>query len=402
MDAFMFATGIENSYPTIAGGRRVDEMEKCGHYDRWREDLELTARMNIRFLRWGPAIHRTWLGRGQYDWGWVDEVVTEMDRLDIEPIMDLCHFGLPDWLGNFQSRLFPELFAEYAQAFAARYPHVRYWTPVNEILITAMFSAKYGWWNERLASEESFTRATLNLCRANMLGMHAIHTEAPHATFVQSESIEYFHPANPSLIDIAAFENERRFLPLDFSYGCPVSDRMYSHLRRHGMQEREYQFFMDANDNFDCILGTDYYITNEHLVKPNGTTGPSGEYYGYYVLAREYYERYGIPLMHTETNLRQDQDSVQWLRKQWNSLLRLRQDGIPVLGFTWYSLTDQKDWDTALREDAHNVNAVGLFDLERRMRPVGEEYANIIEDWASLLPAEAVHESHVNAPQLAA
>ena len=48
MDAFMFATGIENSYPTIAGGKRVDEMEKCGHYAHWRRDLELTARMNVR------------------------------------------------------------------------------------------------------------------------------------------------------------------------------------------------------------------------------------------------------------------------------------------------------------------------------------------------------------------
>ncbi len=30
---FMFATGIENSIPTINNGRtRIDEMEKCGHY----------------------------------------------------------------------------------------------------------------------------------------------------------------------------------------------------------------------------------------------------------------------------------------------------------------------------------------------------------------------------------
>lgn len=33
--AFMFATGIENSNPTIHNGRtRIDELEKCGHYRR--------------------------------------------------------------------------------------------------------------------------------------------------------------------------------------------------------------------------------------------------------------------------------------------------------------------------------------------------------------------------------
>lgn len=32
---FMFASGIENSYPTTRNGsRRVDEMAKCGQYDR--------------------------------------------------------------------------------------------------------------------------------------------------------------------------------------------------------------------------------------------------------------------------------------------------------------------------------------------------------------------------------
>ena len=38
--AFMFTTGIENSYPAV-DGRRVDEMEKCGHYEHWQEDFEL-------------------------------------------------------------------------------------------------------------------------------------------------------------------------------------------------------------------------------------------------------------------------------------------------------------------------------------------------------------------------
>jgi hypothetical protein len=41
---FMVATGIENSYPTVAlphgTTERGDEMENTGHYSRWREDLQ--------------------------------------------------------------------------------------------------------------------------------------------------------------------------------------------------------------------------------------------------------------------------------------------------------------------------------------------------------------------------
>src|SRR4051812_38948317 len=58
MPEFMFATGIENSYPTIglSDGTtyRVDEMAKTGHYERWREDFQLVNEMGIEHLRYGP------------------------------------------------------------------------------------------------------------------------------------------------------------------------------------------------------------------------------------------------------------------------------------------------------------------------------------------------------------
>ena len=56
----------------------------------------------------------------------------------------------------------------------------------------------------------------------------------------------------------------------------------------------------------------------------------------------------------------------------------LRAEGYPVLGFTWYSLTDQLDWDVALRDERHLVNPVGLYDLDRRPRPVAATYRQII------------------------
>lgn len=387
MHGFMFATGIENSYPKISGGVRVDEMEKCGHYERWREDLELVREMHLHYLRWGPALHRTFQAPGRYDWEWTDEVLAELRRLEIEPILDLMHFGLPDWLGDFQNTEFPAYFSEYAGAFAKRHSHVKYWTPVNEILITALFSARYGWWNEMLTTDDSFVRATLNICKANLLAMRSILRHVPDAVFVQSESSEYTHSSQPDLLRKAEFLNERRFLPLDLTYGHPVSAEMYRYLTSHGMTEADYQFFMNQNYRFRCILGTDYYVTNEHMLRPDGTTCASGEFFGYYVITKQYFDRYGLPIMHTETNIREDQGAAQWLWKEWNNMLQLRRDGVPIVGFTWYSLTDQMDWDTALREDARRVNTVGLFDLDRNIREVGRHYRRLIRQWRNFLPA---------------
>jgi beta-glucosidase/6-phospho-beta-glucosidase/beta-galactosidase len=301
--------------------------------------------------------------------------------------MDLCHFGVPDWIGNFQNTDFPHYFAEYAGAFAEHCPWVKYWTPVNELLVTTLFSAKYGWWNEMLSSDEAYVRATLNACGATVRAMHAIAEHIPDAVFVQSESSEYTHPSRPKLIDEATFLNERRFLPMDLIYGHDVSATMYRYLTSHGMTPDEYDYFMNDARRVRSILGTDYYQDNEHLLEPDGGTVASGEVFGYYVITRQYYARYGIPVMHTETNIAEDLGSVQWLWKEWSCMLQLRSDGVPIVGFTWYSLTDQMDWNTALRVDAHHVDPVGLYDLDRKIRKVGEHYGTLIEQWKRILPS---------------
>jgi hypothetical protein len=142
---FMFATGIECSYPTIENGRwRMDELRETGHYRQWRRDLELVRELGVRYLRYGPPLHRMFRGPGQYDWDFMDEVGAAMQQLGITPIVDLCHFGLPRWLGTFQNPEFPAAFAKYAAAFAQRYPWVRLYTPVNEMYVTARLSAVEG------------------------------------------------------------------------------------------------------------------------------------------------------------------------------------------------------------------------------------------------------------------
>jgi beta-glucosidase len=354
----MFATGIENSYPTIWwNGRthRVDELEKTGHYRHWKQDLQLVNALGIRYLRYGPPYYRAHTGPGKYDWNFSDEAFGELQGLGIIPITDLCHFGVPDWVGGFQNTDWPPLFAAYAREFAKRYPWVRYYTPVNEIFIAATFSAQYGWWNEREHSDRAFVRALHNLCKANVLAMHAILEVQPKAIFIQSESSEYFHPDSPASIPKADFYNEKRFLSLDLTYGYPVDYKMY-----------------------------------EYLVDSDGKITPSGEVFGYYVITHQYFARYGLPVMHTETNLPDAQNATTWLRKEWANVYRLKRDGVPLLGFTWYSLTDQVDWDTALREDNGHVNPLGLYDLDRKIRPVGDAYRDLIAQWRETLPTQSL------------
>jgi len=394
MAAFMFATGIENSIPKIKGGRvRVDQMASCGHYAQWRKDFDLVQEMGLAFLRYGPPLHTTLLGADRYDWEFADVTFADLRRRNIVPIVDLCHFGLPDWLGDFQNPDFPEVFARYARAFATRFPSVQLYTPVNEMFICAQFSAKFGWWNEEGTTDRTFVTALKHLVKANVRAMQEILKLRPDAIFIQSESSEYFHAENPAAIGPAEIENARRFLSLDLNYGHRVDSGMYEYLMDNGMTRDEYHFFLGNSLSHHCILGNDYYWTNEHRISADGVTRASGEIFGYSEITRQYYNRYRLPVMHTETNIAEGpngDEAVNWLWKEWANVLRVRNDGVPTVGFTWYSLTDQVDWDTALREENGRVHPVGLYDLNREIRPVGISYRQLITDWGSVLPTQSV------------
>lgn len=93
--------------------------------------------------------------------------------------------------------------------------------------------------------------------------------------------------------------------------------------------------------------------------------------------------------MHTETNLRNAKEAPVWLRKQWENMLRLRDDGVPIIGLTWYRLIDQIDWDKILRFDRGRVNPLGLYDLNRKIRSVSEAYKKLVEQWNGLVPLES-------------
>jgi beta-glucosidase/6-phospho-beta-glucosidase/beta-galactosidase len=390
----MFATGIENSYPVVrtpdGGRRRVDEMEKTDHYRRWREDFALVKELGINYLRYGPPYYTTHVGPGKYDWEFCDLTMNALKELEIVPIADLCHFGVPDWVGDFQNPDWPPLFAEYAGAFAERYPWVQLYTPINEIYIAATFSAQYGWWNESKSSDRDFVTALKHLCMANEMAMESISQKQSDTTFIQSESSEYFHPSRPESMEKAFFYNEKRFLALDLTYAYPITANMYEYLLDNGMTREEFHWFQNHHVKGKCILGNDYYVTNEHIVHRDGTTSPAGEVFGYYVITKQYYDRYHLPVMHTETNIAEPH-SVSWLWKEWANMHRLQQDGVPIVGFTWYSLTDQVDWDTALREDNGNVNPLGLVDLDRQLRPVGAAYKELISQWKDIMPTESVN-----------
>ena len=382
---FLFSTGIECSYPTINNGKlRRDQLEECGHYERWREDLHLVKDMGLRTLRYGLPYHKISLGPNKFDWEFADAVMNEIRALEITPILDLLHFGVPDWIGNFQNPDLPLLFADYAEAVAVRYPWVRFYTPVNEIYVTAKFSGRDGVWNEQLKSEQGFVTALKHAVAASILATQRIARHRSDLIIVQSESAEFIHDGHSEPQPDITLTNKLRFLSLDLLYGRPPDAEGGLYLLDNGMSRKEYDWFMKGEPPGYQIMGNDYYGRNEHIAVPGGRTMQAEDVLGWYQITKTYYERYRKPVMHTETNHFDPDFAPTWLWKQWMNILRMRKDGVPVLGFTWYSLTDQIDWDCGLAQKNNTVNPCGLYDLDRKPRPVAAAYKELLQEFGQI------------------
>ena len=382
---FMFATGIECSYPKIQNGTiRRDLLDECGHYERFEEDLHLIKDLGLKVVRYGLPYYKINHTPGKYDFEFADEAMRLIQKLELTPILDLMHFGVPDWLGDYQNPELPVHFADYAAAVVERYPWVRFYTPVNEIYVTARVSAKDGLWNEQLKSDRAFVNAIKHTVAASILATHEIAKRRNDCVIVQSESAEYLHEAHADVSRETELFNKQRLIALDLLYAHPPDADICHYMQDNGLTREEYDWFMVGEPPGYQIMGNDYYGRNERIKLPDGSFVTAEDVLGWYQITHDYYTRYKKPVMHTETNTFDADFAPTWLWKQWINILRMRADGVPVLGFTWYSLIDQVDWDSELTEKKGNVNECGLFDMDRKPRPVSEAYRQIIKEYGQI------------------
>jgi hypothetical protein len=62
------------------------------------------------------------------------------------------------------------------------------------------------------------------------------------------------------------------------------------------MTREEYHRY-EQHVKAHCVIGTDYHVTNEHIVHADGRTSNSGEIFGYYIITWQYFERSCLSLM---------------------------------------------------------------------------------------------------------
>jgi hypothetical protein len=377
---FVVATGIECSAPLVAGGVRQDELILTHHADRFAEDFAIAAELGIRTIRYGIPFHLVAAAPARLDWRWTDRALGSLHDAGLTPVADLLHFGLPERFWGFGDPAFPEAWARFVEAFVARYPWIRHYTPVNEPWISAAFSAREGLWNERRRDDRAQVAALENLLVCDVVGMEIVRAARPDALFLQSDACERWVPGadDEAVVAEAALRNDLPFAPFELAYGRPAGALATEWLLANGLSEARLAWLLDHGSDAGCVVGHDYYHGNHREIFAPGRSRSIAPDPGYATVAREFHTRLGLPFFLAETNRTAD-EAVGWLTDVWNDAVDLAEEGLPIRGVCWYSLTDQVDWDTCLAEVNGRVNSLGLVDLDRRRRPVAALFERLAQ-----------------------
>lgn len=379
MSEFIWAAGIEDTFvPHVRRGHRpLDEYELMGHYEHWREDLALCSDVGIRTLRWGIPWYKVEPEPGRFEWGWVDEVLEHLvNDLKVNPIVDLVHYGCPFWMrGAFANRDYPKRVAEYSAAVAERYKHLVSWyTPLNEPIVTSLMSGMRALWPPYLRGERGYLGVMLQLAKGIVATVKAIKEIQPESVMVHVEATGLTRTIREDLASLVRDEMHRAYLCYDLITGRLSHDHLlYSWLLRNGAAPDDLVHLAEQKIDLD-IIGMNFYpqwSTKQIYLDKRGKIAfrdvePEGG--GFAELIKHYQERYQVPIMITETSaVGSEEIRLEWLKSSVAAIKGLREEGVPVIGYTWFPLFTMIDWRYRFsQEPLENFYLeLGLYKLNR-------------------------------------
>ncbi|HYW33496.1 MAG TPA: sugar nucleotide-binding protein [Gemmatimonas sp.] len=375
--------GIECTINRVRGRFR-DQLAMVGHYDR-PDDVERLADLGVQAVRW-PVLWERHLD-SESAWRLTDRAMEVFRRRGIDPIVGLVHHGSGPLGTNLLDEGFPGALAVFGARVAARYPWVRRFTPVNEPLTTARFSALYGLWYPHARNAAAFIRATVNQTLAVQQAMAAIRKITPHAELVATEDLGYTH-SSATLRYQAAFENERRWLTFDLLNGLVDRNHsLWSYLTRSAPVREPLLAIANAAADpaaRPAIHGINHYLTSERFLDevtrfyPRQSVGGNGRHryadveavrvlrdgpLGPQRLMEQTCTRYGTPVAVTEAHLACTREQqMLWLHEVWTAAQAARARGHDIRAVTTWSAFGATDWQSLLTK-SEGAYESGVYDL---------------------------------------
>jgi glycosyltransferase involved in cell wall biosynthesis/beta-glucosidase/6-phospho-beta-glucosidase/beta-galactosidase len=355
-----FFAGFESTYQPAAG---VDALDVTAHSEHWEEDLQHVLRSGVRHLRYPLRWQRIEREPGQFDWDETDRVLGRLQECGTVPVVDLVHHTTyPDWLSDgFRGPDFGPAFVRYAEQVATRYPWLPAYTLFNEPFATLFLAGHEALWPPYDRGLPGLRRLLGSVLPALVEASRRWRELLPHAHHVWVDTAERHSGAGPGK-EHAKLANDRRHVVLDLVLGHDL-DTERPFLGR--LVQDEGASLLELPPLTVDVLGLDYYSHSEWFYDEGGSHAPSPCPAGLAAVVQEYSDRYQLPLMLSETNVRgTPSDRTSWLRYSLEQYELALSHGVPLHGYCWFPQVDSADWDSLLARCAGRPDPVGVLSLE--------------------------------------
>ena len=323
-----FLGGFECSTHRRGDGQRLDLLAATGH-DRWaRQDYATLQRHGIHAMRDGLRWHLIERHPGEYDWSSFLPQLHAARDTGTQVIWDLCHYGWPDDLDIWRPR-FVERFARFAGAAAQlirdETEGVTFYAPVNEISFWAWAGGDQAYFNPMARGRGAELKH--QLIRASIAAIDAIRAVDPQARFVQADPAIHIRASNDRPGPQREAENVRQG---QFEAWDMLCGKVWPGL--------------GGGPEYLDILGINYYSNNQWYL--GGPTIERGhpDYRPFVGILSEIHQRYGRPLLVSETGAEGDLRG-DWLRYVGEQVGLAQQRGVPVEGICLYPVLDYPGWE---------------------------------------------------------
>ena len=337
------------------------------HYARFAEDISLVRKLNLNAFRLSIEWSRVQPEQGAWDAGAVKhykEVLAELKKQGIEPMVTLFHFTLPVWfaeMGGFEKRANVKFFVEFAERILSELGGtIRYVITINEPEIYASQSYLEAKWPPQVQNRAQYRRVLANLAFAHNTIAKKLHAASRRYRISVAKNSAYIYPGDDSALSVRAaavmqYQRDDMFLrqvikQCDFlGVNYYFSERVYGY-RVHNPDER-------LND-----LGWD--MQPQYLERA----------------LERLSEKYKKPIIVTENGLADasDEDRQWWLMQTILAMQRAMRSGVELLGYFHWSLTDNFEWDKGYWP-RFGLYAVDYRTMERTPRPSAVWFAKVLK-----------------------
>jgi beta-glucosidase len=343
-------------------------------WNRYEEDFDMAATLGVESFRISVAWERIEPAPGRWDEDALDhyeKMIEAMRKRGLEPIVTLHHFVLPTWIadrGGLEFKEFPRYFTRYAlkvvSRLSARPARVKWWMTFNESMGQVAAGYLSPLWPPGVFDTTRATQAAANLIRAHIYSTLALRNlkGGQGLRIGLAHNWRPFYAASKfSLADrVIAGQAESIY---NKNYLDSVSTGKIK-VGFPGARAVREKIKIPKDVKLLDYVGINYYgrymiqmIFKSPFVRlfegPGPKTDMGWEIFpqGLYPVLKKAYARYKLPILISENGIADEKDSrrTDFIEKHVREIHRARSEGVPVIGYLYWSLTDNFEWAEGLK-----------------------------------------------------